>query len=180
MATPTGETAPKILEGHWDDNVSWEFYLTDQLPDPSLCTAVFCLAIVEDTGEIVLARGKRGWEMLGGHLEPGETIEQALVREAIEEGGFLPDHYAPFGYRKILAKEPVINDHGGGTYPTTAYIPHFIATTNKPLTQPTMLGSEILESRTFGETEIPELQPNLESIILLGLEQYHRLKERTA
>jgi 8-oxo-dGTP diphosphatase len=30
------------------------------------------------------------WDIVGGHLEPGETIEQALIREAIEEVGVTP------------------------------------------------------------------------------------------
>src|SRR6266702_1518037 len=126
------ESSPKVLEGRWDDNISWEFYRTDQLPDAAACTAVYCLAIIEDTGRIVLARNKRGWEMLGGHIDPGETIEEALVREALEEGGFYPSSYVPFGYRKVMAKDPVANDHHGGTYPPVAYIPHFLAVTDKP------------------------------------------------
>jgi len=170
------ELPPKILEGRWDDNVSWEFYLTDRLPAAALCTAVFCLAIIEDTDQIVLARNKRGWEMLGGHIDPGEFIEEALIRESVEEGGFHPSKYMPFGYRKVMAKEPVVNDHHGGTYPPVAFIPHFLAITNAPLARPTAIGEEIFESRTFHEREIAELHIASEPLILAGLERYRALK----
>src|SRR4051812_15383278 len=111
-------TSVKVHEGNWDDNISWEFHLSEEVPERSLCTAVYCLAINNaDTESIVLARNKRGWEMLGGHPEPGETLEDALIRESLEEGGFYPTNYQPFGYRKVIAKEAVVNDHHGGTYP---------------------------------------------------------------
>jgi len=48
-------------------------------------------AIIEnDQGEILLVRAPKWhnkWTMPGGHIEPGEKIAQALLREAAEETG---------------------------------------------------------------------------------------------
>ena len=75
-----------VEEGTWSDNVSWKLYSSDALPDEKLVTVVFCVAIHND--EIILMRAERGWGMLGGHVEGGESLLEALTREAVEEGGY--------------------------------------------------------------------------------------------
>lgn len=59
-----------------------------------ICTLVF---LVKD-GQILLAMKKRGfganrYNGVGGKLEPNESMEAALVREAQEEIGATPTHY---------------------------------------------------------------------------------------
>lgn len=103
--------------------------------------------------------------MLGGHIEPGETVEQALLRECLEEGGFTPESYQLFGYRKITAKKPVPhNQKEDSFYPFPhGYIPHFISVSTLPLEEPT--GLEIIERKAFSFDELATL--NIEQIRLL-------------
>ncbi len=170
-----------IISGSWDDNQTWKLYQDDKMPDPSLCTAVYCLAILPHTKQVVLTRNYRGWEMLGGHLEPNETIEQALIRECLEEGGFMPESFRLFGHRKITSKKPVPhNQKAGSFYPFPhGYMPHFIATSTLPLQTPS--GAEILESKAFSFDELETLKIEQLPLLKSMLEFYKKsaLPDRT-
>lgn len=50
--------------------------------------AAACALVTNAAGEILLVRTyKRGWEIPGGQVEPGETLIEAAVRETQEEAG---------------------------------------------------------------------------------------------
>lgn len=44
---------------------------------------------------------QRGWDIPGGHLEPGETPEAAMRREVMEEAGALLTDVQLLGYQRI-------------------------------------------------------------------------------
>lgn len=160
------------LTGEWNENTSWEFYLSDQLPDATQCAAVYCLAILNNGQQIVLTQNYRGWEMPGGHVEPGETIEQALTRECLEEAGFAVANYSLYGIQKVSSKNPVPNNHHGGNYPLVAYCPFFIVETDLPLRAPTGPKEEILGYRAYTLQEIYKLHINHEPFIQIGMDAY--------
>ncbi|BFT70794.1 hypothetical protein PAENIP36_22360 [Paenibacillus sp. P36] len=43
--------------------------------------------VLNENNEILLMRGRRGWEMPQGCVEEGETIREAAIREVKEETG---------------------------------------------------------------------------------------------
>lgn len=71
------------------------------------------LFLVRD-GQVLLAMKKRGfgtgkWNGVGGKLDPGETIEQALVRECQEEIGATPSSWrkaAEFDFVQDIRTNP--------------------------------------------------------------------------
>ena len=157
-----------VAIGDWGENVSWELYEASDLPPVELCTAVMCVAIAD--GKIVLACSERGWGMLGGHIEDGETLDMALRREAHEEGGFVVRHYELFAVRRITAKVQS-SQQPGKNYPfPVSYMTYYWATTDESLQKPT--GEEIIESGSFGIDEIGKLKTPDQPIIEVGWSAY--------
>ena len=157
-----------VAIGNWGENVSWELFATTDEPPTELCTAVMCVAIAGS--KVVLACSERGWGMLGGHIEDNETLNAALRREAMEEGGFSIDQCELFAVRKITAKAQA-SQRPGKVYPfPTSYIVYYWATTKEPLQAPN--GEEILESGSFVIDDIHALSTPDQPVIEAGWQAY--------
>lgn len=64
------------------------------LPESSIVTS-HCFPVLKD--QVLLTINHRGVDIIGGHIEKGETPEQALIREAKEEASILPINYEIIG-----------------------------------------------------------------------------------
>lgn len=64
-------------------------------PKQENISAVFLICLKDD--KILAIRNDRGWDIPGGHIEKGESSEEALIREVNEEAG------ASFSNQKLFA-----------------------------------------------------------------------------
>jgi 8-oxo-dGTP diphosphatase len=82
------------------------------------------------------------WDVMGGHVEPGETLEQALIREVQEEIGLTPTRFA----RIASIPEPDPQANGPATY-------HVYVVQEWTGGEPIMLGDEHTALQWFSTAE---------------------------
>ena len=90
-----------------DYNIVWlpqpnigQIVLSSHLPPAELSVTAMVLAF---SGQNLLQTRlvKRGWDLVGGHIEPGETPEEAVRREAYEEAGALLGPLHLLGFQRL-------------------------------------------------------------------------------
>lgn len=160
-----------ILSGNWKNITFWNFYISSKLPENVVVTTATGFVIWDK--KIMLVENKnRGWELPGGHIEEGETIKEALMRELYEESGLKNiSSIEMFGYNEIINPDiGKINKATGKLYPKYAYNPHFIIETiNKPI------GCQDDSCHNIGFFEINSEEINnskVRDIILIGYSYY--------
>lgn len=70
--------------------------------------AVHGLCFCRDKLIVVYARGKGYWTFPGGAIEPGETYEEAVIREVKEESNMKVLHQELIGYQDIFEPDRTI------------------------------------------------------------------------
>jgi 8-oxo-dGTP diphosphatase len=103
---------------YWGGDRSTEarFEAITELPPVEQVSACMVVALHEDG--VVLSRPKRGWGLVGGHREPGETAEECMRREALEEA------LAELGELKLIGRwktQKVFESSENAGYPPIAY-----------------------------------------------------------
>jgi 8-oxo-dGTP diphosphatase len=108
-------TNEKIIQ--IEHNISWlpqpnkgQIVLSTQLPPQELSVTSFVLAF---SGNNFLQTHlvKRGWDLVGGHIEPGESPEEAVRREAYEETGARLEALHLLGYQHLQLLGPRPTGH---------------------------------------------------------------------
>ncbi|OCJ05489.1 hypothetical protein A6U85_00410 [Agrobacterium sp. 13-626] len=116
-------------------------------------TEIACAVFVKDGLVLLVKRAPHKvwypnrWDLVGGHVEHGETIEAALVREAQEEVGLTP---LRFHWLAELS-EPQASDDLNVRY-------HVYAVTEWDGGEPTLLGDEHTAMRWVAASEASTLE----------------------
>ncbi|MCB9156661.1 MAG: NUDIX domain-containing protein [Caldilineaceae bacterium] len=100
----------KIL--NMQTNIEWlpmpnqyQLVLDDQMPPAQLITAA--LGLIFDGNRFLMTQlTSRGWDIPGGHIEPGETPEQTVCREIWEETRVHVRNLSLLGYDKFVIQAP--------------------------------------------------------------------------
>lgn len=104
------QEADKILK--IERNVSWlpqpnesQIVLSSRLPPPEMTATALVLAF--DGDRLLQTRlAARGWDIVGGHIEPGESPEETARREAFEEAAAELRELHLLGYQRLRLLGP--------------------------------------------------------------------------
>jgi 8-oxo-dGTP diphosphatase len=135
---------------------------------------IAAIILVNDNGEFLLALrdNKPGipfpdhWDLIGGHVEEGETPEEALVREVKEELDIDLKEYSFFRMYECLT---------GDAYENIKYI--YTGKINIPIEEVTLLEGE--RPQYFTREEIPDVNfaNIMKSIVLDYIDYSDKLNE---
>ena len=104
-------------------------------------------AAFDERGRVFLIRHSYvpGWYLPGGGVEPGETVEEALKRELMEEGGIdlgaSPELFGIYLNRAVSARDHVV---------------FFVCRQCRQVRQPRIPNLEIREAGFFSPDALPE------------------------
>ncbi len=109
------QTIYEDWNGH---NIKLTWLPGDEPPDPALVTSVHGICLHQGLVLAVHVQG-RGYNVPGGHVEPGETPDEAFHREALEEGS-VKGTIAYLGKMEVSHEENERFDPNG-KYPMVGY-----------------------------------------------------------
>lgn len=83
----------------------YQLVLADEMPPVALITSV--VGLIFDGDRFLMTKlVARGWDVPGGHVEVGETPEETVRRELMEETAVIPQSLTLFAHAKITIHAP--------------------------------------------------------------------------
>lgn len=121
--------------------------LTSELPPTDHVSTAHCLGFATDGRFLLAQHVERGWTIPGGHIEPGESPDAAMRREAIEEAA------ATIGDAVVMATEQVdlVEGEANPRYPQPSYQVFFLALVER--LDVLVPNEECTESRLFAVSD---------------------------
>jgi len=99
----------KFADEYWQETASRVEFLPATAP-PGLPVTAVKIYVFQDDKLLLTHINTRGWDLPGGHIEAGETAEEAVVRELKEETGAGVSRFGLIGYLKVTnEKENKVN-----------------------------------------------------------------------
>lgn len=98
--------------------------MTCEVAPQHLSKTAFMVALFDDNSIMLAVNQRRGTEIAGGHVEEGETLLEAALREATEEIGCEVETVVPLGYIRM---ESWGEKPEGWTYPHPVGYQQFFA-----------------------------------------------------
>lgn len=88
-----------------------EIILSSEVAPVELTRTAFMIPVREDGAVVLAVNRRRGLEIAGGHVEEGETLEEAASREAYEETGAWVADAQPIGYLRMTVAAEQADDY---------------------------------------------------------------------
>lgn len=106
-----------------DKSTEAQFQTASALP-PNVYVSACMIVAITDEGKIALSKPERGWGLLGGHAEEGETPEQCIRREAMEEAAVELGELMYIGH---WATNKVFESEHNRAYPSATHMPLYVS-----------------------------------------------------
>jgi len=101
---------PQFTSEYWSDTESRVEFFPTSVP-PNLPVTAVKIYVFEGNKLLLTDIKSRGWDLPGGHIEPGESPEEAVIRELKEETGATIGHFDLIGYLKITNEKENERNH---------------------------------------------------------------------